>query len=140
MNRVVTVKEPMPAPLPRRKRAAAYARVSLGTAHMLHSLAAQVSYYSEFIQKNGEWVYAGVYADADETGTRDNRPEFQRMLTDCRAGLIDIVITKSVSRFARNTVALLETVRELNDLCIDVFFEEQAIHTLGTEGELLLTI
>lgn len=107
---------------------------------MLHSLSAQVSYYSEYIQKNNEWVYAGVYADFDETGTKENRPEFQRLLTDCRAGLIDIVLTKSISRFARNTVTLLETVRELKALGVDIWFEEQSIHTLSGDGELLLSI
>jgi DNA invertase Pin-like site-specific DNA recombinase len=107
---------------------------------MLHSLAAQVNFYSELIQKNPKWEYAGVYADADETGTRENRPEFQRLLADCRAGLIDIVITKSISRFARNTVTLLEAVRELKELGIDIFFEEQSIHTLSGDGELMLTI
>jgi len=140
MERIVTKIVPTVVEMPRRKRTAAYARVSLGTEHMLHSLAAQVSYYSGLIQKNGEWEYAGVYADADETGTKENRPEFQRMLADCRAGLIDSVITKAISRFARNTVTLLETVRELKDLGIDIFFEEQNIHTLSSEGELMLTI
>ncbi len=140
MERIVTKIEAKPAEPPRRKRVAAYARVSLGTEHMLHSLAAQVSFYSDLIQKNPEWEYAGVYADADETGTRDDRPEFQRMLADCRAGLIDIVLTKSISRFARNTVTLLEAVRELKDLGIDIFFEEQSIHTLSGDGELMLTI
>jgi len=123
-----------------RKRVAAYARVSLGTEHMLHSLAAQVSHYSKYIQSNSEWEYAGIYADADETGTKENRPEFQRLLADCRAGKIDLVLTKALSRFARNTVTLLETVRELKALGIDVYFEEQNIHTLSGEGELLLTL
>jgi DNA invertase Pin-like site-specific DNA recombinase len=141
MRRIVTNIEPAAATaLPKRKRVAAYARVSLGTEHMLHSLAAQVSYYSGLIQKNPEWEYAGVYADADETGTREDRPEFQRMLADCRAGRIDTVLTKSISRFARNTVTLLNTVRELKDIGIDVFFEEQSIHTLSGDGELMLTI
>jgi DNA invertase Pin-like site-specific DNA recombinase len=125
---------------PQRKKVAAYARVSRGTAHMLHSLANQVSHYSKYIQSNSEWEYAGIYADADETGTKDSRPEFQRMLADCRAGKIDIILTKALSRFARNTVTLLETVRELKTLGIDVFFEEQNIHTLSGEGELMLTI
>jgi len=125
---------------PERKRVAAYSRVSDGKDAMLHSLSAQVSYYSAMIQRNPEWVYAGTYADEALTGTKDARPEFQRLLTDCRAGQIGMIITKSVSRFARNTVDTLETVRELRALGIDVFFEEQNIHTLGTEGELLLTL
>ena len=128
--------------LPRfsRKKVAAYARVSTGKDDMLHSLAAQVSYYSDLIRKNWEWEYCGVYADEALTGTKEDRAEFQRMLSDCRSGKIDMVITKSISRFARNTVTLLETVRELKRIGVDVYFEEQRIHTISSEGELLLTL
>ena len=98
--------------LPTKQRVAAYARVSCGKDEMLHSLAAQVSYYSNLVQNKAEWEYAGVYADEAETGTKDNRREFQRLIADCRLGKIDLVLTKSISRFARNTVMLLETVRE----------------------------
>ena len=122
------------------KRVAAYARVSSGKDAMLHSLSAQVSHYSELIQVHEGWQYAGVYADEALTGTNEDRADFQRLLSDCRAGLIDIVITKSISRFARNTVTLLQTVRELKSLGVDIFFEEQNIHTISTEGELMLTI
>ena len=122
------------------KRVAAYARVSSGKDAMLHSLSAQVSYYNSYIQSRTGWSYSGVYSDEALTGTKGDRPGFQRLMADCRAGKIDIVITKSISRFARNTVTLLETVRELKALGIDVFFEEQHIHTLSTEGELMLTI
>ena len=107
---------------------------------MYHSLSAQVSHYSAFIQKHPGWRYAGVYADNAMTGTTVKRPEFQRLLADCRAGKIDLILTKSISRFARNTVTLLETVRELKTLSIDIFFEEQNIHSLSGEGELTLTI
>ena len=126
--------------LPQRRRVAAYARVSSGKDAMLHSLSAQVSYYSEHIQRNPEWSYAGVYVDEALTGTKDNREGFQRLLADCRAGKIDMVLTKSISRFARNMVTLLETVRELKTLGVDVYFEEQNIHSLNGDGELLLTI
>lgn len=119
---------------------AAYARVSSGKDAMLHSLSAQVSYYSTLIQNHKGWAYVGVYADEALTGTKDNRDDFQRLLTDCRAGLIDLVITKSISRFARNTVTLLETIRELKSLGVDVYFEEQNIHTISADGELMLTI
>ena len=95
------------AAIPRLERVAAYCRVSSGKDAMLHSLSAQVSHYSELIQRRLGWAYAGVYADEALTGTKDNRPEFQRLLADCRAGRIDRVLTKSVSRFARNTVTLL---------------------------------
>ena len=126
--------------LPQMQRVAAYARVSTGKDAMQHSLSAQVSYYSAYIQKHPGWVYAGVYADAALTGTKENRDGFQRLMADCRDGKIDVVITKSIARLARNTVTLLETVRELKALGIDVFFEEENIHSISTEGELLLTI
>ena len=124
---------------PKKKRVAAYARVSSGKDAMLHSLSAQVSYYSEYIQKHG-WEYAGVYADEAITGTKDNRESFQRLLAECRKGTIQMVITKSISRFARNTVTLLETVRELKALGVGVYFEEQNIHTMSADGELMLTV
>ena len=130
----------LPPKLERKKRVAAYARVSSGKDAMLHSLSSQVAYYSALIQKHGDWEYAGVYADEAMTGTKESRDEFQRLLADCRAGRIDLILTKSISRFARNTVTLLETVRELKLLEVDVFFEEQNIHTMSAEGELMMTI
>ena len=126
--------------VPKPKRVAAYARVSSGKDAMLHSLSAQVSYYSSLIQSHNGWEYAGVYTDEALTGTKDNRENFQRLLADCRSGKVDMVITKSISRFARNTVTLLETVRELKGYGIDVYFEEQNIHSISSEGELMLTI
>lgn len=107
---------------------------------MLNSLSAQISYYSELIQRNNTWQYVGVYADEAQTDTKDSRQEFQRLLSDCRAGKIDMVITKSISRFARNTVSMLEAVRELKLLNIDVYFEKENIHSLSGDGELMLTI
>ena len=127
------------ADAPKKKRVAAYCRVSSGKDAMLHSLSAQISYYSNYIQKHG-WEYAGVYADEALTGTKDNRENFQRLLAECRKGTVQMVITKSISRFARNTVTLLETARELKALGVDVFFEEQNIHTMSADGELMLTI
>ena len=129
-----------PAQLPVRKRVAAYARVSMEKDAMLHSLAAQVSYYSERIQRNPKWEYAGVFADFGLTGTKETRPEFQRMLKECREGKIDLILVKSISRFARNTLALLNTVRELKGLGIGVYFEEQKLDTLSGDGEFMLTI
>jgi len=126
--------------MPTRKRVAGYTRVSSGKDAMLHSLSSQVCYYSNLIQSRNDWAFAGVYADQAVTGTKDSRAEFQRLLADCRAGAIDMVITKSISRFARNTVTLLATVRELKLLNVDVFFEEQNIHSMSGEGELMLTI
>lgn len=127
-------------PAERAKRVAAYARVSCGKDAMLHSLSAQVSYYSGLIQKTPGWEYAGVYADEAVSGTKNQRGEFQKMLADCRAGEIDLIITKSISRFARNTVTTLEVIRELRLIGVDVYFEEQNIHTLGEDGEFVLTL
>ena len=140
MKRIIRKLEPAIPKLPRLLRVAAYARVSSGKDAMLHSLSAQVSYYSKLIQNTPSWQYAGVYADEALSGTKDRRREFQRMLADCRAGKVDRIITKSISRFARNTVTTLETVRELSQLGVDVYFEEQNIHTLGAEGEIVLTL
>ena len=126
--------------IPKRKRVAAYARVSSAKDAMHHSLSAQVSYYSALIQSRGEWEYAGGYADEAKTGTKDSRENFKKMLADCKSGKIDMIITKSISRFVRNTVTLLSVVRELKAIGVDVFFEEQNIHTLSADGELMLTI
>ena len=125
---------------PKAKRVAAYARVSSGKDAMLHSLSAQVSYYNNLIQNHPGWLYCGVYADEALTGTKENRENFQRMLAECCAGNIDLIITKSISRFARNTVVLLQTVRELKSMGVDVYFEEQNSHSMSADGELMLTI
>lgn len=122
------------------QRVAAYARVSSGKEAMLHSLSEQISYYSDHIQSHPGWEYAGVYADADYTGTKDSRPEFQRLLADCRAGKIDRILTKSLSRFARNTVTLLEIVREMKALGVAIVFEKENIDTSSGDGELMLSI
>ena len=139
-EKTVTIVPPLLKTPPKYLRVAAYARVSSGKDAMLHSLSAQVSYYSEMIQANPTWQYCGVYTDEALTGTKADRPEFQRLLSDCRAGKIDMVITKAVSRFSRDTVVQLETVRELKALGIDCFFEEANIHSLSKDGELLLTV
>lgn len=131
---------PLIAPLPQRKKVAAYARVSVEKDASLHSLAAQISHYSSLIQSRRDWEYAGVYADEGLSGTKANRPEIQRLLQDCRAGKIDMVLVKAISRFARNTVTMLETVRELKTLGIDVYFEKENIHSMSGDGELMLTI
>lgn len=111
--------------LDRKKRVAAYARVSTGKDAMLHSLSAQVSYYNNLIQNNNEWEFAGIYADEAMSGTKDNREEFNRMVDDCKAGKIDLIITKAISRFARNTATLLSTIRELSSVGVDVFLKNK---------------
>ena len=139
MERVVQ-KVKFPPRQPKLKRVAAYARVSSGKDAMLHSLAAQVEYYSNFIRRHPGWEYVGVYADEAKTGTKDSREQFQQLLADCKAGKIDHILTKSISRMARNTVTLLETVRELKAMGITVYFEEQNIDTGTDDGELMLSI
>lgn len=129
-----------PTAIPKRKRVAAYARVSCGKDAMLHSLASQVEYYRNYICRHPDWEFAGVYADEAKTGTKDSREQFQRLLADCRSGKIDHIVTKSISRLARNTVTLLETVRELKNLGISIYFEEQNIDTATADGELMLSI
>lgn len=126
--------------IPQILNVAAYARVSSGKDAMLHSLSAQTSYYSELIQSNPMWSYAGVYADEARTGTKDSRAEFQQLISDCRAGYIDMIITKTVSRFARNTVTLLSLCREFKAMGVDVYFEKENIHTLSEEGEVMLAL
>lgn len=122
------------------KRVAAYARVSSGKDAMLHSLSSQVSYYANYIQNHKGWRYVGVYADEAVSGTLDNRENFLKLLADCRLGKIDMIITKSISRFSRNTITLIHTVRELKSLGVDVFFEEQNLHSLSGDGEVMLSI
>ena len=125
---------------PKLKRVAAYARVSSDKDPMGHSLSVQISYFNNLIQKHPDWTLVGIYADEGVTGTRADRPEFMRLLADCRAGKVDMICTKSITRFARNTVTLLETVRELKELGVDVFFEKENLHSTTGEGELMLTI
>ncbi len=124
-----------------RKRVAAYARVSVGTEMLLHSLSAQVSHYSSLIQNNPEWEYAGVYADEGVTGTSTaHRDGFNRLMDDCNAGKIDLILTKSISRFARDTVDCLNAIRHLKDIGVEVRFEREGISSFTADGELLLTL
>lgn len=140
MRKISKVEAGLPR-LQKKKRVAAYARVSMETERMMHSLSAQVSYYNNLIQKNPDWEFAGVYADNFISGTETSkREEFLRMIEDCEAGKIDIVLTKSISRFARNTVDLLETVRHLKKLGISVRFEKENIDSMSGDGELMLSI
>lgn len=120
------------------KNVAAYARVSSGKDAMLHSLAAQVSYYSELIRNHPDWRYAGVYADEGISGTNTrHRDGFNEMIEDALAGKIDLIVTKSVSRFARNTVDSLVTIRKLKDHGCECFFEKENIFTFDGKGEIL---
>ncbi|MGV3103801.1 recombinase family protein [Rothia sp. 32237D007AR] len=119
---------------------AAYARISFETERTPLSLSAQISHYQTLIDSTPGWSFAGVYADSGLTGTNTNRPQFQQMLDEARAGNIDIILTKSISRFSRNTVDLLQIVRELKDLGVDVRFEKEGISSLNSDGEFMLTL
>lgn len=122
-------------------RMAAYCRVSTDSAEQKTSYETQKQVYTDMIAKRKDWEMVGIYADEGISGTRaDKRPEFNRMIKDCLSGKIDYIITKSVSRFARNTVECLEYVRMLKARNIGILFEEQNIDTLKCDSELYLVI
>ena len=132
---------PQRAAVSAKKRVAAYARVSTDEEEQLTSYEAQVDYYTRYIQANPEWEFIEVYADEGISGTNTKkRRNFNRMIEDAMAGKIDRIITKSVSRFARNTVDTLTTIRKLKEKGVGVFFEKENIDTLDSKGELLITI
>lgn len=139
MNRIITQTRAEFSSVLTTKRVAAYARVSSGKDAMLSSLANQISYYSKIIRNNPAWQFIGVYSDEAVSGTKVERAQFQQMMADCRMGKIDMIMTKSVSRFARNTLTTLVSIRELSALGIDVYFEQENIHTLSG-GEFILSI
>lgn len=125
----------------RQRRVAAYCRVSTDDEEQLTSYNTQKRVYTDMVMANKDWELVGIYADEGISGTRaDKRPEFKRMIDDCFAGKIDYIITKSVSRFARNTVDCLDHVRQLKARGIGVYFEEQNIDTLKCDSELYLVI
>jgi site-specific DNA recombinase len=124
-----------------RLRVAAYCRVSTDSEEQLASLETQKSHYEAYIKANPEWVFAGIYYDEGITGTKKaKRAELQRLLSDCENRKIDFIVTKSISRFVRNTLDCLEIIRKLNGLGIHVYFEKENINTRSMDGELMLTI
>ena len=124
-----------------KRRVAAYARVSTDMEEQATSYQAQIDYYTAHIQSRADWVFAGMYADEGISGTSTKHREgFQAMIADALAGKIDLILTKSVSRFARNTVDSLTTVRQLKEAGVEVYFEKENIWTLDSKGELLITI
>ena len=123
------------------RKVAAYARVSTNTDEQYTSYEAQVNYYRKFIQERGDWEYTNVYADEGISGTNTKRrTEFNRMISDALEGKIDLIITKSISRFARNTLDTISFVRKLKDKGIEVYFEKENLWTLDPKSELILTI
>ena len=131
----------MPLDKPIKRRVAGYARVSTDSEEQQTSYEAQVSYYTEYIQKRDDWEFAGVYTDQGISATNTkHRDGFNRMIADALDGKIDLIVTKSVSRFARNTVDSLTTVRKLKEKGVEVYFEKENIYTLDSKGELFITI
>ena len=122
-------------------RVAAYCRVSTDSDEQAGSYEVQVQHYTDYIGRNKEWELAGIYTDDGISGTNTKKREgFNGMIEDCMAGKIDMVITKSISRFARNTLDCLKYIRQLKDKNIPVFFEKEAINTMDAKGEILITI
>ena len=125
----------------KKKKVAAYARVSTDDEEQQTSYRNQTSYYTEYIQSNPDWEFVKVYTDEGVTGTNTKKREgFKAMVADALTGKIDLIITKSVSRFARNTVDSLMTIRTLKEHGIEVYFEKENIYTLDSKGEFLITI
>ena len=125
----------------KKRKVAAYARVSTDREEQQNSYEAQVSHYTQYIQRNPEWEFVEVYADEGITGTSTKKRDgFNSMIQDALAGKIDLILTKSVSRFARNTVDSLMAVRKLKEHLVEVFFEKENIYTFDSKGELLITI
>lgn len=132
---------PVPEAESRRKRVAAYARVSTEQDEQLSSYEAQVEFYTRYISGNPAWEFVSVYTDEGISGTNTKKREgFNRMVTDALAGKIDLILTKSISRFARNTVDTLTTIRKLKEKGVEVYFEKENIYTLDSKGEIMLTI
>ena len=122
-------------------RVAAYCRISTDSDAQLESLETQKSHYEQYITSRDDWTFAGLYYDEGITGTKkEKRPELLRMISDCEAGKIDFIVTKSISRFSRNTTDCLELVRKLLDLNIPIYFEKENLNTGSMESELFLSI
>ncbi len=130
-----------PIDTPKKRKVAGYARVSTGSDEQFASYEAQVEYYTNNIKSRTDWEFAGVYTDEGISGTGiKKRVGFQTMVADALAGKIDLIVTKSVSRFARNTVDSLTTIRKLKEHGVECYFEKENIRTFDGKGELLITI
>ena len=135
-----TVIEAAPAPAAK-LRAAGYCRVSTGSDLQRTSITAQRQHYEDYIRSNPEWIFSGIYWEAGVTGTKtESRPELQRLIADCRAHRIDLVLTKSISRFSRDTSDCLEMVRTLTSLGVGIIFQKENIDTRSMDSEFLLTL
>ena len=141
MKRITKIKENNLPVMKKKLRVAAYARVSTSSEEQLLSLETQKAHYENYINANDEWEFAGLYYDEGISGTKmEKRAGLLRLLDDCEEGRIDYIITKSISRFSRNTADCLQMIRRLLELNVPVFFEKENIHTGSMESELMLTI
>lgn len=136
----IKVIKPTKAVQQQKKKVCAYVRVSTDSLQQEDSLENQTTYFKGFITANSEWEFVGIYSDQGISGYKENRPGFQKMIEDARAGNIDLIVVKSISRFARNTETVLKFTRELKSIGVGIFFELQNINTLSGAGELMLTI
>ena len=137
----VQIIEPTIKPQEQKIRVCAYARVSSDSDDQLNSFSAQVEYFTRLIQSHSDWEFVDIYADEGITGTRaDTRDEFHRLMRDCRAGRVDRILVKSVSRFARNSTDCIKAVRELQALGVSVIFEKEQINTGNLSNEMFLSM
>ncbi|QRN84824.1 recombinase family protein [Clostridia bacterium] len=140
-KKIISIREKMNSIVPLEKiRVCAYVRVSTENKEQLSSLKNQTDYYSDKLQRNPEYEFCGIFSDKGISGNKVHRPGLQEMLEKARKNEIDLIVTKSISRFARNTLTLLRIVRELREKSVGIIFEEQNINTLRAEGELMLTV
>ena len=142
MKKITKIDELTRSQLSKNKlRVATYARVSTDSDEQLESLKAQREHYENYIKSNPEWEFAGLYYDEGISGTKkEKRPELLRMIRDCERNRVDFIITKSISRFARNTMDCLELVRQLLNIGVFIYFEKENLNTGDMEGELMLSI
>lgn len=136
-ERKVTVIPPVPIFI---NRVAIYSRVSTSSTEQLNSLINQISYLTRLISGKLNWRLVDIYFDVQSGGSTKNRSEFQRMIADCEAKKIDIIVTKSVSRFGRNTIDTLNTINKLRKWNVDVYFENEELHTFDSQSELIISI
>lgn len=141
ITKIDPVKQQVVRQLQPKKRVCAYCRVSTDSREQQNSFTAQLEYYTALIENQEDWQFAGIYADEARSGTKlQKRYDFLRMLKDCEDGKIDMIITKSLTRFARNTVDSIEAIRHLKGLGVAVYFEKEHIDSLSEKSELMLTI
>lgn len=129
-----------PKDVPRLYRVAIYCRVSTSRKEQMDSLNAQIEYYRSYVYRRRDWMLVGEYADIKSGRSASARAQFMQMISSCEEGNVDIIITKTVSRFGRNTVDTIEILRKLKELNVDVFFENEGLHSIDPKNELIISI